>query len=304
MRRAPNGIARLAAQWSSLVEEAGATYVVELKDQQSLAKTLAAKVRNKIRRETARETYGLSGDFGTWEEAVASSTGYDSDAILSATKTALIAVRDGKAVYERDSVLFFEPEYAWPLLAGLMWAAARSGGVLNVLDFGGSLGSTYFQNRSLLTTLESVRWNVVEQSSHVAAGKSEFESEELRFYHTLDDCKTDTQPNVLLLSSVLQYLEHPYAVLDQVVRAEIPQVIIDRTPFWNGPTDRLCVQAVPPDIYEGSYPSWIFSESGFDSRVNENFKVVAKFENADWMPSPVKTTYQGRLLVPSLHRSS
>ena len=120
-------------------------------------------------------------------------------------------VKNGEAVYERDSVLFDEIEYAWPGLAGLMWSRLRCGGTLNVLDFGGSLGSTYFQNRAFLSVLPGVRWNIVEQSRHVETGKAWFEDDRLRFYPDIADCLADTQPNVVLLSNVLQYLEHPYA---------------------------------------------------------------------------------------------
>src|SRR5262244_902114 len=78
---------------------------------------------------------GLSGDYGSWDEAVRASTGYDSQIILEKTKTALLQVKHGQAAYERDSVVLAEIQYSWPLLAGLLWVAAQSGGRLNVLDF-------------------------------------------------------------------------------------------------------------------------------------------------------------------------
>ena len=70
--------------------------------------------------------------------------------ILDKVLAATLKVKQGQAVFERDSVLFDEIEYSWPLLAGLMWAAASNGGKLNVLDFGGALGSSYYQNRKFL----------------------------------------------------------------------------------------------------------------------------------------------------------
>ena len=206
------------------------------------------------------DTYGLSGDYRSWGEALAASTGYDSESILEKTRAALLKVKNGEAVYERDSVLFDEIEYAWPVLAGLLWVATRCEGTLNVLDFGGSLGSTYFQNRVFLSMLPEVRWNVVEQARHVETGKAWFEDERLHFYTDIADCLADTEPNVVLLSSVLQYLEHPYAVFDQIQALACDLVIIDRTPFWAGSTDRLCVQSVPPSIYMASLPKLDFFE--------------------------------------------
>ena len=61
--------------------------------------------------------------------------------------TQAFKVKNGEAVYERDSVLFDEIQYSWGLLAGLEKAALEHDGKLCVLDFGGSLGSTYYQNK-------------------------------------------------------------------------------------------------------------------------------------------------------------
>jgi putative methyltransferase (TIGR04325 family) len=239
--------------------------------------------------------YGLSGDYRSWDEAVAVSTGYDSEIILEKTKEALLKVKTGEAVYERDSVLFDEVQYSWPLLGGLMWVAARCEGTLNVLDFGGSLGSTYFQNRIFLSALPQVRWNIVEQSRHVETGKAFFEDDYLRFYAGITDCLADTQPNVVLLGSVLQYLEHPYSILDQILELPCDHIIIDRTPFWSGPTDRLCVQTVPPSIYAASYPSWIFSRQRLHAYLNETWQIMTEFDSLDRLESPVKAVWRGMI---------
>ena len=241
-------------------------------------------------------TSDLSGDYRSWGEAMAASTGYATEVILETTRSAVLAVKDGEAAYERDSVLFDEVEYAWPLLAGLMWVAARCGGSLNVLDFGGSLGSTYFQNRAFLAALPEVRWNIVEQPRHVEAGKERFADEHLRFYPDIAGCLAETTPTVVLLSSVLQYLESPYAVLDQVLALPCDHVIIDRTPFWSGPADRLCVQTVAPSIYPASYPSWIFSRPRFQSRLNTAWRFIVTFDALDRLVGPVDVAYEGAII--------
>jgi putative methyltransferase (TIGR04325 family) len=241
--------------------------------------------------------YGLSGDYRCWDEAMAASTGYGSEIILEKTKEALLKVKNGEAAYERDSVLFDEIQYAWPLLASLMWVAARCGGRLNVLDFGGSLGSTYFQNRVFLSALPGVRWNIVEQSKHVKTGRTYFEDDHLRFYSGITDPLADTQPNVVLLSGVLQCLERPYIVLHQILELSCELVIIDRTPFWTGPTDRLCVQTVPPSIYPASYPSWIFSVQRFRTHLSNEWKVILEFDSLDRLKSPIQANWKGMIIV-------
>jgi len=248
-------------------------------------------------------TYGLSGDYRSWDEAKAISTGYDNAIILEKTRTALLKVKNGEAIYERDSVLFNDIQYSWPLLASLMWVAARCGGRLNIMDFGGSLGSTYFQNRFFLSTLPEVRWNIVEQSNHVGIGKAYFEDDNLRFYASIAECLADTQPNVILLCSVLQYLERPYTVIDQILELSCDHIIMDRTPFWAGPTDRLCVQAVPPSIYPASYPSWIFSRQKFYEHLHQDWENMVTFDNPDRIAGPVDFSYQGMIIVRSKHLS-
>lgn len=271
---------------------------MQLKDAiKQLTPPVFVRVARRLRGDGPSGAYGLSGDYRSWGEAMAASTGYDSEVILEKTRLALLAVKNGGAAFERDSVLFDEIEYAWPLLAGLMWVAARCGGTLNVLDFGGSLGSIYFQNRAFLSALPEVRWNIVEQPGHVRAGKAEFEDDHLRFYADIGDCVAATQPNVVLLSSVLQYLERPYAVLDQVLELPCEHVIIDRTPFWAGPSDRLCVQTVPPSIYPASYPSWIFSRQQFRSRLDDDWQCIVTFDNRDRLVGPVDFVYQGAMVV-------
>lgn len=249
------------------------------------------------------DAYGLSGDYHSWDEAMAASTGYDDENILEKTRAALLKVKNGAAVYERDSVLFDEIQYAWPLLAGLMWGAARCRGKLNVLDFGGSLGSTYFQNRAFLSALPQVRWNIVEQSRHVEIGKTWFENDHLRFYADIAGCLADTQPDVVLLSGVLQYLERPYTILNQILEIPCDHIIIDRTPFWTGPADRLCVQTVPPSIYPASYPSWIFSRPQFHSNIHQDWKIMVTFDNPDRLAGPVDFVYQGVIIVRHNHLS-
>jgi putative methyltransferase (TIGR04325 family) len=238
-----------------------------------------------------------SGNFCTWDEARCASTGYDSAIILEMTKAALLKVKNGEAVYERDSVLFNEIQYSWPLLAGFMWVAAQSKGRLNVLDFGGSLGTSYYQNRVFFRDLSEVRWNIIEQPAHVNVGKEWFEDDILKFFPDIETCLSDTQPNVILLSGVLQYLENPYELLDKLLSLPVEYIIIDRIPFLEGSKDRLCVQHVPSSIYPASYPVWIFSEQVFLLYIQERkFEPVAEFQGFDDINAPVRTVWKGMIL--------
>jgi putative methyltransferase (TIGR04325 family) len=240
------------------------------------------------------------GDFATWEMASAQCTGYDAEGILAKVLDATLKVKRGEAAFERDSVLFDHIEYAWPVLSGLMWAAARSGGRLNVLDFGGALGSSYFQNRMFLQTLPEVRWNVVEQAHYVAAGQARIEDEQLRFYKTIAACLSNNQPNVVLLSSVLQYLKSPIDSINMLSSAGAECLIIDRTPFSTHGKDKLLIQRVPSSIYAASYPMWVFSQQGFMQLLDADWRLVASNQSPEGLVQSTRGfgfSFQGMLLA-------
>lgn len=97
--------------------------------------------------------YGWSGNYSSWQEAENKCTGYDNELIFNKVKDALIKVKNGDAVFERDSVIFDKIHYSFPLLSALSLTALNEKATLKVLDFGGSLGSAYYQNKKLFTHL-------------------------------------------------------------------------------------------------------------------------------------------------------
>jgi putative methyltransferase (TIGR04325 family) len=221
----------------------------------------------------------FSGNYSTWDEARKASGGYDSDVILDKVKDALLKVKNNEAVYERDSVLFDSVQYSWPVLAGLLWIASRNNNRLNLIDFGGSLGSSYFQNRKLLAHLHELKWNIVEQNNFVECGKQYFEDEHLKFYHSINDCLKKQHADTILLSSVIQYLEKPYDLLNDVKRKRFKYIIFDRTAFIDTGDDRIAIQKVPQEIYKASYPSWFFNQVKFLDYFSDEYELIADFES-------------------------
>lgn len=224
--------------------------------------------------------YGWHGDYASWQEAQSKSTGYDAQIILEKVKDSLLKVKNGRAVYERDSVVFGEVQYSWQLLAGLMYAAAQNNGQLSILDFGGSLGSSYYQNKKFLDGLESVAWSIVEQPNFVECGKTNFADDVLKFYDDVNQCLVEQSPNVLILSSVLQYIEKPYVLLEKLLEYKFDMIIIDRTPFSKISKDIITVQKVPPSIYPASYPCWLLSETKFNAMFT-NYQLIESFHTFD-----------------------
>lgn len=226
-------------------------------------------LRRMSRGAAAHRRTGLDGDYTTWEEARRDSCGYDSDDILEKALRAALAVEHGEAVCERDTVLFDHMEYSWPLVAGIMWAAAQSTSPLSVIDIGGGLGTTYRQCRPFLDDAHDYQWHVVEQPHWAQAGHTHFENNRLHFHTDIEHCLEQHQPAVAVLSSVLQYLEEPFAVLDRLFDSPVTHIVIDRTTFWEGPRHRICVQTVDPSIYDASYPTWMFSVDRFREALSD-----------------------------------
>lgn len=242
-----------------------------------------------------------SGDFASWEEARAECSGYDAAEILAKVLDATLRVKRGEAGFERDSVLFDHVEYAWPVLSGLLWAAARNSGRLSVLDFGGALGSAYFQNRRFLQTLPQVRWNVVEQAHYVEAGRVHIQDARLRFYKTMAECLSEDRPNVVLLSGVLQYLPSPMDIIDGVSKLGAACLIIDRTPFSDLGDDKLLIQQVPSTIYSADYPMWVFSLQKFMRFLEAHWRLIASTRSPEGFVQSTGRfgfSFQGMLLEP------
>lgn len=217
-----------------------------------------------------------------WAAACARSEGYDADLIVERVAAATREVLAGRALFERDSVLFQQPEYRYPILAALLRAASLNDGALEVVDFGGSLGSTFRQCRPMLDGLRRLRWHIVEQPQFVSVGRREFTTEELSFVSSLDELPaTDVAP-LVLLSGVLQYLESPDRTLAEVASARPSHLLIDRTPVSDLDEHHLCVQHVPETIYAASYPCWVLSRTKLTTALaSAGFELVDDFACLD-----------------------
>jgi putative methyltransferase (TIGR04325 family) len=119
----------------------------------------------------------------------------------------------------------------------------------------------------------------------------------LHFFYSIEDCIKSYKIGVILLSSVLQYLEKPYNFLDMIKSLECNYLIIDRTPFIKG-KDRITVQKVNPKIYKGSYPCWFFNESAFLNYISSSYDIITEFGSMDI--SNIPSEFKGFILKKRL----
>jgi putative methyltransferase (TIGR04325 family) len=228
--------------------------------------------------------YGWHGNYSSWQQARQLCSGYNAVNILDKVKKATLKVKNGEAVYERDSILFSKIEYSWPLLANLLWIANKNNGRLSVIDFGGSLGTSYFQNRRYLQYLSALKWSVIEQDNFVAAGRQEIADEHLSFFHTIDTAMSENgEPDVLLISCVLPYIEKPFDLLKDIAGKKIPYIIVDNTYFNPRPANRLTIQKVPPVYYDAAYPAWFLDYNSVISVLGNTYDLVAEHTNEQFL---------------------
>ena len=226
--------------------------------------------------------YGWNGNYASWAAAKAQCTGYDAPNILGKVKAAALKVKEGSAVYERDGRLYDEIAQSWPLLANLLWIAGKNNQHLSVIDFGGSLGSSYFQLRSYLQHLKELKWSIVEQTGFAAAGKTAITGGLLDFFETIEAAVAARgQHHVLLLSCVLPYLEKPFELLAAFAQKNITYIIVENTYFNPGPGNRLTVQKVPPVYYKASYPAWWLNYEQVVAALQPAYELVAAYKNED-----------------------
>jgi len=212
------------------------------------------------------------GNYRNWKDADDHSLGYNNKKIFLKSRESFLKVISKEAKYERDSVLFYSESINDPLINILNKIQKQKAACLNVLDFGGSFGSTYFQNYSVLKNKNKFNWAIVEQEKIVKYAKKFKLENNLSFHLSIKNYMTKQKPDVVLFSSVIQYLEYPYKVIYYLFKNKIKNIFFLKTPFFKN-KELIKVQIVPKHIYDASYPIRIFNESNFLKLFrNNNYK--------------------------------
>jgi putative methyltransferase (TIGR04325 family) len=202
----------------------------------------------------------IEKNFKTWNEAILSSGSYQNKKIFQKTKNSFLKVIKGKASYERDSVLFYSDSINYPLTTILRKIQNKKKTCLNILDFGGSFGSTYFQNKKILNNEKKFQWSIIEQPKIVNFFLKRKLNANLKFYKSLGDYSINNAPDLVLMSSVLQYIESPLILLDRLIDLKADYLLLLKTPVHEK-SDQIKVQIVPNYIYKASYPIRIFNKT-------------------------------------------
>jgi putative methyltransferase (TIGR04325 family) len=167
------------------------------------------------------------GIYGSYDEALAAippsrQVGWDNEASAS------IWV---------DNIQFFSPNFfstsAYPVL---FWLSRIMREGTSLIDYGGSIGLTYYRYMRLAHLPANARWTVVEVPKIVAEGRRVAAREAavgLEFEVALD-----AVPNcdILLSAGALQYMERSVPGLLDLRASKPPHVILNKVPFTTGET--------------------------------------------------------------------
>jgi putative methyltransferase (TIGR04325 family) len=206
----------------------------------------------------------IVGDFSTYGDALIASGGMGytaGNANLIEYVKQLKSKDDGTGVW------------AWTTLSGIYYSAitrASPSDPVYVVDFGGGYGETWFQLSNFLNPLP-INWNVIELDEKVEiARRAGFEDEVITFNNSEKiDCKIE-KLDCLLLGGVLQYLEDPYHLLEDLLEKKPKVVVVDRTPMRDYPnnSENFYVQKSPNRLGGSSHPLRILNVQ----RVQEIFQ--------------------------------
>jgi len=230
-----------------------------------------------LEKQAPPEKFGWFGDYASWDMALKETSGYDESSILHKIKDSVLKVKRGEAQYERDSIAFTNFEYSTELLEALKYTVNNNS--LSLIDFGGSLGSQYFQYKRFFEGVD-INWMVVEQSHFVDCGKKEIADEQqLHFFYTIEEALMYKKADTIVLSSVLPYIKDPFGMIQKIMSYEFEYIIIDRNPFIDMNKDLITVQIVPEFVYKASYPSWFFQKQKFLDLFKHKYTIIKEFDS-------------------------
>ncbi len=215
------------------------------------------------------------GDYKSWLEAISDCHGYQDQAILDTAVSAINKVLDGEALWERDGCLFYEQKFVYQICTTILRCAIQNKNQgVRILDIGGALGSTYFQNRKLLCDVNYLEYIVAEQKGVAEYGHKNLEDNILKFINSENSFENLGEIDIVLMSGSLQYI-YPYEDIILKIKNVNPKyIILDR--IFVGNRMRICKESIPEYICVSSYPVLIFSESEIIKMFQPNFILTEK----------------------------
>ena len=236
-------------------------------------KTLIGKILRRLKFKSSHLEY--SGPYADWQTAVGYSVGYDSPYALKKVSEAVEEVLNGSCSYERDGTTFDNPPKNNKLRSLL---GALNDGNKIIVDFGGGLGGTFVNNRDILSNIQSGEYYVIEQINFCKKGTELADKYELPIQFRSDLHSLKANPDILIFSGVLQYIENWEDIVSRSLLFSPSHIIIDRQPFTSDKSKILVQENHGYYEQKVSYPSWILNKDHFISAF-KGYKVIEEWES-------------------------
>ena len=195
----------------------------------------------------------------SWETAERRSAGYESSDVLTPLMLGTMEMRVHLAHSNLVNTRY--QQVATALFFSISENRIKDGKPLRILDFGGGSGDYFYQFQKFIPNIE-FDWTVVETPALAQAMQTKYggETEQIRWVHSLE--MTDDKYDFVLCSSVLQYVERPFEILEAIVKKS-EFVVINRIPLTKSSENFVALQRILTKKKRGSYPAHFFSESSF-----------------------------------------
>lgn len=212
----------------------------------------------------------IVGSYGSWEDAKEDSKGYDDKVILDKVfkLTSKYNITEG---YIQKRLT----DYTWFLLT-IIGVVASYKNKINVLDFGGALGTTYWKNQDILTKFQGkeMNWTIIDQPHFVKLGQEKIQNNRIRFVY---DFKDIDDVDIVLFSGVLMYLNKTEYenVIMRTKTTKARFIVVDRQLV--GCEEKICVQKVSdPNYYTSSYPIRVMRKETLINDFGDLYELIAE----------------------------
>jgi putative methyltransferase (TIGR04325 family) len=206
----------------------------------------------------------------SWGDATSRSSGYQSPQTINS----LIGsdpVSEQNHVSENLIGSRFQ-QVASAFLEGV--ASAQLQTTIRVLDIGGGLGEYFFLLEKIVPSL-TVHWTIVETSAVCELAIRTVPAQtNLVWTDSVDHVEGNF--DIVLMSSVIQYVENPYELLNIGIEKS-NFLILNRCPLTTSKTGVVCIQR--PGFFEskGSYPVHMLSETELISHLRSRGEILSRW---------------------------
>ena len=201
----------------------------------------------------------------SWEIASAKCAGYESPNVVEP-----VAKKAGLLREQIPSTPYIDSrcqQVATAMLHCLAEIGFEKHRVLRVLDFGGAGGDYYYHLRKIAPSIK-IEWIVIETPALVLAMQFQEKGvdESINWVDSVEG--PTTYFDVVLLSSVLQYIEKPEKILEELAK-RTNFIIINRLPLITKRKSIVAVQRIYTSGKRGSYPVHFFNEEDMIATLSE-----------------------------------